>query len=532
MKQAIHTLKNNNNIIIKPADKNLGPTIINTTDYITAVTNHIHNNFQLFNNMEEHTTYIQNIFSQLETHTNHLTNYKQLNKTKNLNNTQYYNIQLYNYILNNKPQTSTTPTLYLIPKLHKTTIDWRPIVGAHSYITTNLSIFFSKLLLNFTKQQPTHLKNSHSLLQHINNNINPILNQTLKTAQLNNNNNNINTEIFIITGDITSLYPNININKLIKFFNKQLPNILNNTTLKLPNNTHSTTTLQALNSLLQLLLNSTTIQHPTKQNTFALQTSGIPMGTNAAVELANFYLSQLEDKHNFNNNLQLNHKLHSKIITYKRYIDDIFIILIGTIEDVTELKQQLNNMNNKIHINFNNNYKHTEFLDLEILLHKNNHNNQYIIHTKTHQKLLNKYLYIPYNSFHPQHTKLNWIKAELTRYARLSSNITYFNHTKQQFYQRLIARGYPHSKLNKIFTNFNYETHHHKIPNNNDNENKPFTFTVPFNPTTINFNPTTIFLNNIYLEAIPKNYRNIVTAWKQPNNLYKKLVRAKEHNKT
>ena len=73
-----------------------------------------------------------------------------------------------------------------------------------------------------------------------------------------------------------------------------------------------------------------------------------------------------------------------------------------------------------------------------------------------YQKPLNRYLYIPFNSYHPNHSKRSFIKAELIRYVRLSSKVSDFLKIRDSFYNRLRNRGYPKWFLTEIFSEVSY----------------------------------------------------------------------------
>jgi hypothetical protein len=73
-----------------------------------------------------------------------------------------------------------------------------------------------------------------------------------------------------------------------------------------------------------------------------------------------------------------------------------------------------------------------------------------------HQKKMNLYLYIPYNSFHTDAMKRGFIQTELMRYIRNCSDRTEYARIKNLFYQRLRDRGYPHEFLQPIFRNIFY----------------------------------------------------------------------------
>ena len=83
----------------------------------------------------------------------------------------------------------------------------------------------------------------------------------------------------------------------------------------------------------------------------------------------------------------------------------------------------------------------TTFLDFQI----NIMNGQ--LHTKTYQKALNLYLYIPPISAHPQSCFKGLITGELIRYWKQNSDQKDFINVTQLFIQRLVQRGY---KVNDI----------------------------------------------------------------------------------
>lgn len=69
----------------------------------------------------------------------------------------------------------------------------------------------------------------------------------------------------------------------------------------------------------------------------------------------------------------------------------------------------------------------------------------------TYQKPHNRYLYIPYDSFHRRAVYKGFVKAELLRYAVTNTQAASFEHMKGLFYQRLQDRGYPTKALDVWF---------------------------------------------------------------------------------
>jgi hypothetical protein len=79
-----------------------------------------------------------------------------------------------------------------------------------------------------------------------------------------------------------------------------------------------------------------------------------------------------------------------------------------------------------------------------------------LLDLKVHQKAMNLYLYIPYNSFHTAASKRSFIQGELMRYIRNTSSRDEYVKLKHVFYQRLRDRGYPAQLLKDIFNSIWY----------------------------------------------------------------------------
>jgi hypothetical protein len=69
---------------------------------------------------------------------------------------------------------------------------------------------------------------------------------------------------------------------------------------------------------------------------------------------------------------------------------------------------------------------------------------------------MNRFLYIPWSSAHPLHVKKAFVKAELTRFAMVSSEVEFFAEACRQFYGNLRRRGYPPQTLENWFGQVSY----------------------------------------------------------------------------
>ena len=73
-----------------------------------------------------------------------------------------------------------------------------------------------------------------------------------------------------------------------------------------------------------------------------------------------------------------------------------------------------------------------------------------------HQKETNKFVYIPYRSFHQRHTIKNYVWGELKRYVRYNTEEKNFKKLRVRLFLRLRNRGFRKYKLTKLFSKVTY----------------------------------------------------------------------------
>jgi hypothetical protein len=291
------------------------------------------------------------------------------------------------------PWNHKIPSFHCLPKLHKNgPLSGRPIIGAVSWITTAPSILLDDLLLQ--KSAPTHiLKNSHQLKQQL---------DTLPPFDT--------SEFTLVTLDVSSLYTNIDI--------KTLDTLLNSPLEK---------------ALLSFVCSNNYFEY--NQEIYK-QKNGLAMGTNSAVNLANLYLEKLLDP------LLLN---HHAIKLYSRFIDDIFMIVKNDQSIIADIYSKANQQIPNIKLTIEQDFSKINFLDITI----QKTSNGFI--TYIYQKELNRFLYLPAHSCHPQHVLDGFIKSELKRYSLLCTLPLHFQIIKLQFKTHLLKRGYTNARINWIF---------------------------------------------------------------------------------
>ena len=185
---AITTLRNNKDIVIKPADKGRNIVIMNRYDYIKEGLRQLsdHNHYEL---LEKDPT--QNYNSQI---------HQILQKAVNLG----IKDDKMKKILYNK--TPRIPNFYMLPKIHKTGNPGRPIVNSIGSITEKISAYIDEEIRHLVPRIPSYLKDTTHLINIL---------QGKKLAL---------TDI-LVTIDVKSLYTNIPHKEGIQALNRTMEEI-------------------------------------------------------------------------------------------------------------------------------------------------------------------------------------------------------------------------------------------------------------------------------------------------------------------
>lgn len=459
MPKKLYKFANNPDILIKPSDKNLGLTIISTSWYITEGENQL----------KDQKTYkyvnlsLQDITqSTLEKGEDLL---RQLNGYRG-GILQKYFTQLHSKYISTKINDAKLPKFHLIPKIHKQPVKGRPIIPSHSWITSPFSKWIDTILQLGLKHCPTVLKDSKELVN------------LLDQLQI--------TDHIMATGDVSSMYTNIpteeGINRVVGFLHLALQ--LDGKTSRL------------LKKVLKFIMDNNYFEFNGK---YYLQINGTAMGTSCAPAYANIFMYTLERE-----TLAI-----TQPFFFKRYIDDLLLICL-TKEQYDQTSEYFNKLHPDIQINWSYSNKEIDFLDLHI------ESSPYQF--STHQKALNQYLYVPFSSYHPLTNKKGFIKAELLRYIRNSSNQQLFEKTATQFFYRLRLRGYPPRLLRHIFGQVYYSNRPEYLKDKPPSvfNNKLIPFVTTFNPVWDNksFSHTMKTFRNMF----PK-YSTVVAYRKNQNML-------------
>jgi len=385
-------------------------------------------------------------------------------------------------------------SFYILPKIHKTPIKGRPIVPSMTWVTFHLSEWIANQLNPLVTQFcPDVLKDSTQLIQDL-------------TAI---NSNNTHTFKFtMLSADVEALYPNMDIKTGLCLMNNFLENI----------NWESP---QKRDFLLWAMEFTLTKGYIYFKGMIFQQTNGAAMGSPMIPPYANIFMHMLE-KETVNKHSQ-------DVLLYKRFIDDVFLIITNDPIIIQNFQADLNNLKDFIKLTWTPPSLKVDFLDITII----NDLKHSKFQTNTFQKPLNKYSYIPFKSYHTLSMKSGFIKGETMRYARLCSRKKDFNKMIALFTIRLQRRGYPLEFIKNSMKQINFKLRNKYIISNNNQKRIPYIFKTLYNPK-ITHNKLREELNNFShsissIPNLPNTLKQKITiCYKLPPPLHTKILKARK----
>lgn len=405
---ALRQLQRRTDLIIKPADKNLGLTVMAAAAYRAAQLSHL-TDANTYTEVQDLPAFVERASATLRvllrTHADAL------------------GADTVKYLAQSLSLTHP-PNFYLLPKLHKMAdphgpIKGRPIAACHSWLTTHASKWLSIQLNQLLPLYPTILPDRWQLLREL---------DTLRVP----------AAAWLVTFDVESLYPNVPHDPCVAAcataLNKGRPG------------PDSRAHRAAVIALLRFVL---THSVATAQGRHYHQVSGGAMGTNCMPPAAQLYLAVRWEE-------ALKTELGAAFPThYWRYIDDGLVLFTGTEQELLAFLARLNTHLPTIKITYTYSQSHVEFLDLVISKRMEDTwctpggSATVGLRVRTHQKPLNRYLYMPFTSHHPPAAFLSFINAELIRYAATCSDECWYDSMVAAFTHRLLRRGYPRALIER-----------------------------------------------------------------------------------
>lgn len=371
------------------------------------------------------------------------------------------------------------PQFYIIPKLHKTPVSSRPLVPSMSWITSDASRWIANELNHFID---THLQHFPQVLK-----------DTKSLASL------LDATYFaqdchLATADVSSLYTNI-------------PHDAGLDALRAVLSQHNYPLTDTLCRLMDIVLRFSYTEFDSR---IFHQVFGTAMGTPAAPPYAIIFLIHLESR--------LLASLEFKPILFLRYIDDLLLVT-SCKEHAVQFFDLYNKLYPSIKVSACHSPATVDFLDLTIFkddIHLK-------LQTKVHQKELNKFLYVPFSSYHTREMKLSFIRTELMRFVRNSSRLDDYLHARLFFFDALRDRGYPHRFLVEAFSAVEYKNRHVYLGDPAPRPPPDKILHLPLNPSLVG----TSWRSLLTLTLTNGSRIAPTTAWTNPGSIGKSLVRAR-----
>ena len=393
-------LRNNNHYIVIPADKNLGPVLM------------------------EREEYIQQAFKQ---HLGNKSNYKQLTEAEakaNLTNMRY---KLNKWMFTHKESIPANERNYLAqstklfadkfarfrltPKQHKqkVPVPLRPIVCTVGTFMNCWSVWLAHYLSQVKHHVKSYLRDYQQVLDET------------KNLQLAPN-------ALFYTADAVSMYNNIKIDHAIYVISLWLDKLYDEG--KLPEGYP----LEAVKEAMKFIMKNNVFEFG---NLYFLQLIGTAMGTSSACDWATIYFGVHE-------NTCILPK-HGKHLQYsRRFLDDIYGIWTGNHTDEwSSYKEDLNNFG-ILTWEVSDLSTSVDFLDLTLSIE----NGQIV--SKTYQKPMNLFLYLPPLSAHPPGCIKGTIYGLINRYHAQNTYRKDYLYFVKMLYKHLLDRGWEREYMRKL----------------------------------------------------------------------------------
>lgn len=417
-REMLTELRDNPSLLVVATDKNLGPAVIDTQTYIDrCLKDHLldEKTYQLLTEDQFHNKKQEAFDAVLELTVRN----NDLFPEGSAEYTFFMRaLGLRTAADKTVPDSLRDSLFHMLPKVHKQPV-WktRPIVSGVGSITEPLSKWLDDKLQQVVHLCPSYLKDNWALLDDL--------------KQL----GRIPTNARFVTVDAVSMYSNINTNHGLE----TLDNWLDLHAADLPKGFPK----QAVMRGLEIVMRNNLFRFG---NTNWLQLNGTAMGTPVAVMYATIYYSYHEEVEGLRSN---NNALG--LLFYRRYIDDaIALLLCDSHHRYDSFVKRMNDFGEegkRLVWEATTPSRTVDFLDLTLQIEDNGS-----ITTKTYQKKMNLYLYLPPTSAHPPGVFASLIYGFLWRLRRQNTYDDDYKHFVQFFFCRLLARGHQEQALRAAFT--------------------------------------------------------------------------------
>ena len=447
--EALKSLQNNNDIVIRKADKNSTLCVLNKENYIKEGLRQLNDNIHYEEITQPKTTEIvKRVSEMIET----LYSEKKIDDITK----RYINAEI-----NNK----NLGKFFLLPKLHKIDnkiideietnypirkdllIPGRPIVSLCGTPLHNLGHFIDYILLPFVQKQDTYLKDTTDFINKI-------------------ENTRVPQNTYLITFDAVGMYNQFRYQEILNSVSNVLNNISENQyKIPIPNK-------ETILEFIKIILENNEF---TFNNKIYKQKLGVPMGGSLSAELADIRMYEILK----NILLEFEHK--DKIITCYRYRDDGFLLYKGSVNEIKDFFDLANRSHEYLKFTYEYSNKEITFLDTEIYK-GSRFSNESVFDIRTHIKKTETFQYLERTSAHPTNVFKAFIKGEIIRYIRNTSDTNELEKITKSFKNRLINRNYKEQEIQEVIENIINKNRNELLKRSKVDKEKPLAMVTKYNP--------------------------------------------------
>src|SRR6218665_148639 len=232
------------------------------------------------------------------------------------------------------------------------------------------------------------------------------------------------------------------------------------------------------------------------------------MGKTFAPNLANIYLIEFDR--------QACEDFSINPLDFFRFLDDVFFLWPGTIDELKQYENFLNALIPDIKVTLAHSDTEIGFLDTTIFKHTEN--GITTLKTKVFFKETDTHQLLHHSSYHPRHTFRGILKSQVLRFKRLCSFKHDYDYACNTLSHSLRQRGYSYRLLRNtklcIWNNYRPNT-------NNTSDKALFPIVIPYNPLSAQL--VYEWKKLILKEDNFKDYR-IIGAYSRNNNLSELLA--------
>jgi hypothetical protein len=415
-----------NDVLIKPTDKNLGTALVSTAWYESKVSAFILNNkgYSIISEDEARTLTIQTVSRIRDLCYNNTTT-----KAFTAGNLGRFlgsrlppaREEVDGTVLEDDWESVivSLPMFNGLPKIHKSPWGIRPVIPCHSVAQGPVSEFLSCILKTLLADHPQILTSTKELVHNLETSVKDKLSR-LSTPHWRDN-------IYICTADIEGFYTNVPIGDCeAKLKDLVFDHFGSNTR-------ESRVKAEFVRELFSIQQDNLVFR--AKVNgiwEYVRQVDGLAMGMSAAPDIANLYAAWYERK--------LPIAFTRKMILFKRYIDDIICIVFA--ESLSQCEQTLGLYSIPgLKLNWEISETNAVFLDLDIWRSPSSRDHR--LKYRPYRKPLNNFERLPWCTGHALQLLRGAFKSEIHRFAVASWSTHIYNEELIWLKDLYISRGYP-----------------------------------------------------------------------------------------